>query len=52
MLALVDWQLLVLFMALFVVNHALVDSGMLSAMQRGIAAVGIDVSRPQHAKRG
>ena len=46
MLALVDWQLLVLFMALFVVNPALVDSGMLSAMQRGIAAVGIDVSRP------
>jgi Na+/H+ antiporter NhaD/arsenite permease-like protein len=46
MLARVDWQLLVLFMALFVVNHALVDSGTLGAMQRGLASAGIDVARP------
>ena len=32
MLALVDWQLLVLFIALFIVNHALVDSGTLAAI--------------------
>lgn len=43
MLARVDWQLLVLFIALFVVNHALVDSGTLATIQRGVAAAGIDV---------
>ena len=46
MLALVDWQLLVLFIALFIVNHALVDSGTLAAIQRGVAAAGIDVRHP------
>ncbi|WP_305042672.1 SLC13 family permease, partial [Geoalkalibacter sp.] len=30
-LALIDWQLLVLFIGLFVVNHALADSGLLGA---------------------
>ena len=46
MLALVDWPLLVLFAALFVVKHALVDSGSLTDMQRGLAAIGVDAGRP------
>jgi Na+/H+ antiporter NhaD/arsenite permease-like protein len=45
-LGLVDWQLLVLFMALFVVNHALVESGTLAAIQRGLASAGVDLGRP------
>jgi len=42
MLGLVDWQLLVLFVGLFIVNHALGASGMLGhAMERaGMAGVG------------
>jgi Na+/H+ antiporter NhaD/arsenite permease-like protein len=46
MLALVDWQLLVLFAGLFIVNHALEETG---AMARGLAALksrGIDPGRP------
>lgn len=46
MLALVDWQLLVLFAGLFIVNHALEETG---AMVQGLAALesrGIDPSRP------
>jgi len=46
LLALVDWQLLVLFAGLFVVNHALSASGMLAAALRAGASVGIDVARP------
>lgn len=42
----VDWQLLVLFMALFVVNHALNASGMLESIVRGLAEAGIDLARP------
>jgi Na+/H+ antiporter NhaD/arsenite permease-like protein len=45
-LALVDWQLLVLFIALFVVNHALVVSGTLAALEHQVAAIGIDVRQP------
>jgi Na+/H+ antiporter NhaD/arsenite permease-like protein len=46
MLALVDWQLLVLFVALFVVNHALAASGMLSSAMGALAGVGIDPREP------
>lgn len=46
LLGLVDWQLLVLFMALFVVNHALADSGTLAALQGTLTAAGIDLTRP------
>ena len=42
----VDWQLLMLFMALFVVNHALVESGMFGAVEQRLAGAGIDVARP------
>ncbi len=45
-LALVDWQLLVLFAGLFVVNHAVERAGMLDATVAGLAARGVDVSEP------
>lgn len=46
MLALVDWQLLVLFMGLFVVNKALAASGMLNEIFAGVRAAGLDVAEP------
>ncbi len=45
-LGLVDWQLLVLFVGLFVVNHALAASGTLTALRRSTEAIGLDLSRP------
>jgi Na+/H+ antiporter NhaD/arsenite permease-like protein len=45
-LGLVDWQLLVLFMSLFVVNHALNASGSMGAVTARLAAGGVDLSRP------
>ncbi len=45
-LGLVDWQLLVLFMSLFVVNHALDASGMMGAVTGRLAGAGVDLSRP------
>jgi Na+/H+ antiporter NhaD/arsenite permease-like protein len=45
-LGLVDWHLLVLFMGLFVVNHALAESGMAAAALRDLAFAGLDVSHP------
>jgi Na+/H+ antiporter NhaD/arsenite permease-like protein len=46
MLGLVDWQLLLLFMALFVVNHAFDASGGMRAFTARAAAGGVDLSRP------
>ena len=46
MLALVDWQLLVLFMGLFVVNRALAASGMLNEIFAAARAAGVDVAEP------
>jgi Na+/H+ antiporter NhaD/arsenite permease-like protein len=46
MLGLVDWQLLVLFFGLFVVNHATSASGNLGLIESGLAAHGIQVSQP------
>ncbi len=46
MLGLVDWQLLVLFMGLFVVNGALMDSGLVARALATFAAHGVDVTRP------
>jgi Na+/H+ antiporter NhaD/arsenite permease-like protein len=46
MLGLVDWHLLVLFMSLFVVNHALEASGATAAAASKLAAAGIDLERP------
>jgi Na+/H+ antiporter NhaD/arsenite permease-like protein len=46
MLALVDWQLLLLFVGLFVVNHALQVTGTLAHMTAGLRNQGLDLSRP------
>lgn len=46
LLGLVDWQLLVLFIGLFVVNHALAASGLLDRMMNGVASAGVDLGRP------
>ena len=46
MLALIDWQLLVLFIGLFVVNHALADSGMLQTALEILKSLGIDLAMP------
>jgi len=45
-LGLVDWQLLVLFIGLFVVNHALVASGTLAQITELVKARGIDLTQP------
>jgi Na+/H+ antiporter NhaD/arsenite permease-like protein len=44
-LGLVDWQLLVLFFGLFVVNGALEQSGMLTDAMHAVGAVGLDLTR-------
>jgi len=44
MLALVDWQLLVLFAGLFIVNDAMATSGLLEKGVAGLAARGVDVA--------
>ncbi|WP_298234925.1 anion transporter [uncultured Azohydromonas sp.] len=46
MLGLVDWQLLVLFMGLFVVNHALQATGLPEALVRHLAAAGWRLDHP------
>jgi len=45
-LGLVDWNLLVLFVGLFVVNHALADSGWLAAGIAATQARGLDLADP------
>jgi Na+/H+ antiporter NhaD/arsenite permease-like protein len=45
MLALVDWQLLLLFAGLFVVNHALALSGATARALAWFAASGIDITQ-------
>lgn len=46
MLALVDWQLLVLFIGLFVVNGALADTGLVSRSLEGLRGLGLDPGSP------
>lgn len=46
MLGLVDWQLIVLFIGLFVVNHALDQSGMLRQSVEWLAVRGIPLHAP------
>jgi Na+/H+ antiporter NhaD/arsenite permease-like protein len=46
MLGLVDWQLLVLFAGLFVVNYALAESGMLAHMMEATASAGVNLGNP------
>ncbi|MGE4578154.1 MAG: SLC13 family permease [Desulfuromonadales bacterium] len=45
-LALVDWQLLVLFIGLFIVNQALADAGLLAQGMQALAATGVDLHQP------
>lgn len=45
-LALVDWQLLLLFLGLFVVNREVAAVGLLNDLYRGLASLGVDLSRP------
>lgn len=46
MLGLVDWQLLVLFIGLFIVNHALQQTGLPAQAVAALAAQGIDLHTP------
>ena len=46
MLGLVDWQLLVLFVGLFVVNHALDKTGLTTHAVERLAALGVDLHQP------
>jgi Na+/H+ antiporter NhaD/arsenite permease-like protein len=46
MLGLVDWQLLVLFIGLFVVNYGLEKTGMPQHVMEDLAAAGIDLAHP------
>jgi Na+/H+ antiporter NhaD/arsenite permease-like protein len=46
LIGLVDWQLLLLFIGLFVVNDTLRASGTLASLMSGLASIGIDPSRP------
>lgn len=46
MLGLVDWQILVLFIGLFIVNDALRISGLLEKGMAGVAMTGIDLHHP------
>lgn len=43
---LVDWQLLLLFLGLFVVNHAVAEAGWLTRMFAAIRDVGVDLGNP------
>src|SRR5690606_34572405 len=46
MLSLVDWQLLILFFGLFIVNHVLAASGTLDEMMAIVARTGVAVGEP------
>lgn len=45
-LALVDWQLLLLFLGLFVVNREVAAAGFLTDLHDALGRVGIDLNRP------
>jgi Na+/H+ antiporter NhaD/arsenite permease-like protein len=46
MLGLVDWELLILFMGLFVVNRALADTGLTAQAVRALADAGVPLAEP------
>ena len=46
MLGLVDWELLILFIGLFVVNHALEHTGLTAQAVQALAAQGFALSEP------
>lgn len=46
MLGLVDWELLVLFIGLFIVNHAMQQTGLTGRVVADLRAVGVDLDQP------
>ena len=46
MLGLVDWELLILFIGLFVVNHALQRTGIVAGIVADLAAAGVNLGQP------
>ena len=46
MLGLVDWELLILFIGLFVVNHAFERTGIAADAMRALAAAGLALAEP------
>jgi len=46
MLGLVDWQLLILFMGLFVVNHAVQQTGLPTQVVEALASAGFNMRDP------
>src|SRR5262245_3178122 len=46
MLGLVDWELLILFIGLFVVNHALAHTGLTAQAVQALAAAGFPLTEP------
>ncbi|MHB8667568.1 MAG: anion transporter [Burkholderiales bacterium] len=46
MLGLVDWELLILFIGLFVVNHALQKTGVVAGLVADFAAAGVKLGQP------
>ena len=46
MLGLVDWELLILFIGLFVVNHALQQTGIAAGFVADLAAAGVNLEEP------
>ena len=46
MLGLVDWELLILFIGLFVVNHALAQTGLTAAAVQALAHAGVPLAEP------
>jgi Na+/H+ antiporter NhaD/arsenite permease-like protein len=46
MLGLVDWELLILFIGLFVVNHALAHTGLTAQAIQALAAAGLPLGEP------
>jgi len=46
-MGLIDWPLLILFMGLFVVNHALADTGLVGQALDSLAAHGLQLRDPQ-----
>ena len=51
MLGLVDWELLILFIGLFVVNHALQQTGIVAGIVADFAAAGVNLGQPGPAVR-
>ncbi len=46
MLGLVDWELLILFIGLFVVNHALQHTGIVAGLVAELAGAGVNLEQP------